>query len=69
MVISTNLGPWVSEDGFLFSEEKNRFKLRLFSGMRVIPFIKHAYHDNYCSTIGIGSDKAPSCVSKEDPEC
>ena len=44
MVIRRNLGPWVSEDGLLFSEEKNRFRLRLFSGIQLIPYIKYAYH-------------------------
>ena len=39
MVIRTNLGPWVSEDGLLFSEEKNRFWLRLFSGIQLIPIL------------------------------
>ena len=59
MLISTKLGPWVSEDGFLFSEEKidsSKDHSVVFS----LFLTKNMHTITYYSMIGIvRSDKAP----------
>ena len=62
MVIRTNLGPWVSEDGLLFSEEKidSGYK-RLFSGIQLIPYM---HTITYCTMINIAIDGAPVSLKR-----